>query len=267
MIYRTIDIMTGVEPQVSTPDDCPFALAEGSGAHTGVVEWTTGVPPSPRPLLPGYDDGVTAIVAGMFILLAVSVSRHTIYLKTFASALLSGRRRQNTFDDHTVAESRITAALLLVCCLCEGILIYFGATTFGSYSGAPFIPILLASAVAIGLMTFQTAGYALTGYAFAPRRGDTSQWLRGFFASQSLLGLVLTLPALLLLFYPGATTGILILSAALYIIARLMFIVKGFRFFYTNFFSLFYFILYLCTLEIVPILIVYRIGLYSSTFQ
>ena len=116
-------------------DEAPQALAEASGSHVGVVEYTTGIRPEERPLLPGYDDGVTALVTGIFVLLSISVSRHTTFLKTFASALLSGRRRSNTFDDHTVDETRITAALLLICCVCEGILIYFGAV-LGGFRGS-----------------------------------------------------------------------------------------------------------------------------------
>ena len=51
-----------------------------------------------------------------------------------------------------------------------------------------------------------------------------------------------------------AATGIV-----LYIIARVIFICKGFIVFYDNFYSLLYFILYLCTLEIAPIAIMVKI--------
>ena len=240
-------------------DEAPQALAEASGSHVGVVEYTTGIRPEERPLLPGYDDGVTALVTGIFVLLSISVSRHTTFLKTFASALLSGRRRSNTFDDHTVDETRITAALLLICCVCEGILIYFGAV-LGGFSGAPFGAIASASGAAFLLLAIQTAAYCLIGYAFSLHQGDTLQWVRGFFASQALLGLMLTVPALSLIFYPGAAAIVVWVGVALYVIARLLFFGKGFRFFYTNLFSLLYFILYLCTVEIAPILFMWRMS-------
>lgn len=248
-------------PAVCHEEEAPHTGAEGAGAHTGVVEYVRGIEPADRPKLPGYDDGVTAMLIGSFVLLAVSVSRHTTYLKTFASALLSGRRRNNTFDEHTVDESRITGALLVMCCVCEGILLYFATGA----SFAPFPGIAIGTAVAVGLMCVQTAAYFLTGYAFSTHAGDTSQWLRGFFASQSLLGLFLTLPALLLLFYPGATAVAVGAGIALYIVARLMFICKGFRFFYTNIFSLVYFILYLCTLEIAPLAFLWRMSVRMSS--
>ncbi|MDE6655263.1 MAG: DUF4271 domain-containing protein [Muribaculaceae bacterium] len=40
-----------------------------------------------------------------------------------------------------------------------------------------------------------------------------------------------------------------------------MFIIKGFRIFYHKIWSLLYFILYLCTLEIVPLIILYLTAL------
>lgn len=252
-----------IEERFCIEEEAPSGQ-EAKGSTFGTVQWVTGVEPEPRPMLPGYDDAVTALVAGIFILLAVSVSRHTTFLKTFASALLSGRRRQNTFDDeHTVDETRITVALLVVCCVCEGIMLYF-ATSLAGLTLPPFTAIAAGTAVAVALMGVQTLGYLLTGYAFAPCQGDTRQWLRGFFASQSILGLFLTLPALTLLFYPGAAAGAVGLAALLYVIARLMFIAKGFRFFYTNIGSLVYFILYLCTLEIVPVVFLARICMNAS---
>lgn len=252
--------------QSCVADDAPLALAEGAGTHTGRIEYLDGLKPLDRPLLPGYDDGITALVTGIFVLLALSVSRHSNFLKTFTAALLSGRRANNTFDDHTVAETRITVALLIICCVCEGILLYF-ASSPGDYADNAFLSIAVATGLAVGLMIFQTTGYCLTGYAFALRQGDALQWVRGFFASQSLLGLVLMLPAFVLIYYPGVTAITVRISAGLYILARLMFIRKGFRFFYTNCFSLIYFILYLCTLEIAPIAFLWRLTLIISDFM
>lgn len=251
--------------QSCVADEAPQALGESKGAHSGTVGYISGINPEPRPLLPGYNDGVTALVTGIFLLLALSVSRRSNFLKTFTAALLSGRRTGNSFDDQTVAESRITVALLIICCICEGILLFF-ATTRADYSFNVFGSIALFTGVAAALMIFQTVCYSLTGFAFAPAANDTRQWLRGFFASQALLGLVLLLPALMIIYYPGNADITLKVAATLYVLARLMFIRKGFKFFYTNFFSLVYFILYLCTLEIAPILVLWRLSLIINDF-
>ena len=76
----------------------------------------------------------------------------------------------------------------------------------------------------------------------------------GLNASQMLLGVVLTVPTLVALFYPGVSGVMLAIAAGLYILSRICYISKGFRIFYNNFPSLLYFILYLCTLEIIPVI-------------
>ncbi len=243
-----------------TEDQAPVASwGAAAGARHGRVGYTMGIEPEPRAKLPGYDDGVVAMMMAVFVILALSASRHSNFLRTFASSLISGPKRTETFDDHTVAESRITAALLILCCVCEGILIYFAAPDILQGLATP-LAIALAAGAAGLLMVLQSGAYALTGFAFASHPSDTRLWLRGFYASQSLLGLALTLPAMALLFYPGAVGEALMTGATLYLLARLLFFIKGFRFFYTNFCSLFFFILYLCTLEIAPLLAMARLG-------
>ena len=47
-------------------------------------------------------------------------------------------------------------------------------------------------------------------------------------------------------------------GSVLYLVVRLIFICKGFRLFYDNLLSSVYFILYLCTLEIAPLILLYK---------
>ncbi|MDE6169760.1 MAG: DUF4271 domain-containing protein, partial [Duncaniella sp.] len=54
-------------------------------------------------------------------------------------------------------------------------------------------------------------------------------------------------------------------AVVFYFLTRILFICKGFRLFYDNFGSLLYFILYLCTLEIVPLVLIYRVILFMQT--
>lgn len=245
-------------PRTCPEQDAPTSGLEMAMCRHSEVGFVSGIPGDPRPTLPGYDTGVMALLIGMFMVLAFSVSHYGTYVKTFRQNLLSVRRRANAFDDHTINETGITVALMLLACLCEGILIYFGAREGGFAPGlAPFLAIAMFWGVAVLLMIFQTVAYLATGYAFTDYQ-NTSQWVKGFMASQALLGLMLTVPALWLLFNPGAFGITIAVAAAMYLVARLIFIGKGFRIFYTNLFSLVYFILYLCTLEIVPLILLYH---------
>ena len=62
----------------------------------------------------------------------------------------------------------------------------------------------------------------------------------------------------MVIFYPSTTLWMLEIGLLVYFVARIMFIVKGIRIFYNKITSILYFILYLCTLEIIPLILVYK---------
>ena len=80
----------------------------------------------------------------------------------------------------------------------------------------------------------------------------TELWVGGFLASQATLGLLLFPIVVITLVFPSTIKLMLSLALALYILARIVFIWKGFRIFFNNLSSSIYFILYLCAVEIVP---------------
>lgn len=227
---------------------------------TGMPPFRKGLEPQPRPELPGNDTGIMALLMALFLLLTFNSRHHSTLLKTFTQDLLKVRTRSNVFDDHTVSESRVMISMIMTLCVCEGILAYSAAPMIGiGFSLGIFKTILILCGAAAIYYAAQLAAYATAGYLFTTPE-FSSQWLRGFNASQSLLGLCLIIPTLAVLFSPERTELFLVISAALYIAARIVFLCKGFRIFYHNYFSLIYFILYLCTLEIVPLIIIYRIA-------
>jgi hypothetical protein len=80
-------------------------------------------------------------------------------------------------------------------------------------------------------------------------------WIDGFKSTQAFLGLTLLPVLFLLMLYPTYGKLLLGVAAGLYLLARLIFIYKGFRIFYSNLSSIIYFILYLCAVEIVPLVV------------
>ena len=63
------------------------------------------------------------LIAG---LLTVALSYHTgyKYIENFFHYMFSTRRRENLFEDHTVNETKILAALIANTCIVEGLLVY-----------------------------------------------------------------------------------------------------------------------------------------------
>lgn len=244
--------------QHSHPDDAPIELWI-TGLNEETVWYTTGLAATERPELPGYNSGVLCMVISMLLLVIFTARHYGRFFRTLVHNLWSIRVRTNLFDEHTVNETRIMVALVVQVCVCEALLIVSwllgqGATfTSGGLAATAALTAVGAGAYYLA----QLATYRIIGYAFTSRL-LAAQWLQGFNSTQTLLGFALLVPTLVSLFYPSAAEGLLILSAGLYIVARMVFICKGFRIFYHNLFSLIYFILYLCSVEIIPLLIVYR---------
>ena len=233
-------------------------MVSGSAAHPAYFD---GIVPQPRPYLPGYDSGVAAMVIGVFLLLALNLRHYTTFLKGFAQDLWAVRRRDNLFEDHTVSETKVIVSLIILVCLSEGILLNTFAVNMPWSGISPFVSIGILTLAAGLYYLWQFVVYNIIGYVFTSPEG-THQWVRGFNASQVLLGLVLWVPALIVLFNPSVSASMAILGAVLYILARIIFICKGFRIFYNNLFSLLYFILYLCALEIIPLILAYKTSRY-----
>ena len=198
------------------------------------------------------------LIAG---LIAVALSYHTgyKYIENFFHYMFSTRRRENMFEDHTVNETSILAALIANTCIVEGFLIYMAVQLLRpdlapSLQSNTFLHIGAFCTIAMGFYAIQWLIYKIMGYTFSDKEG-TKLWLDGFKATQALLGLVLLPVLVLLMVYTSHGKMLLGVAALLYLVARVIFIFKGFRIFYSNLSSYLYFILYLCAVEIVPLVI------------
>ena len=195
-------------------------------------------------------------------LLAVTLRYHTgyKYIENFFHYMFSTRRRDNLFEDHTFNETSILTALIANTCIVEGFLIYFAVRLLcpelatGLQSNV-FLHIITYCGLARGFYSVQWLVYKVLGYTFSDKVGS-KLWLDGFKSTQSLLGLLLLPVLVIVMLYPTHGKMLLSIAAMLYLIARLIFIYKGFRIFYSNLSSILYFILYLCAVEIVPLAII-----------
>lgn len=232
---------------------------------SGRVPFTYGIPGIPRNALPGYDSGVVCMLLVTFLLITLNFRHRSTFIKSFAQDLLSVRRRSNVFEDHTLSETGILLSLVILLCVSEGLLLFTAfhpsVAFWGGVSGSVAVMMLLAGAFYL----WQLGIYTVGGYVFADKVYGR-QWVRGFNASQALLGLALAAPALAVTYRPGTWIWVAPLCIMLYLTSRIIFICKGFRIFYSNYFSLVYFIVYLCALEIVPLIVIVRVCRFLEAF-
>lgn len=237
--------------------DAPVSAADRELYSTRPPAWQAGVEGSPRPFTPATDSGVLAIIIAVIVLIGLNMRHVRRIFRSLPHDLFSVRRRDNAFDEHTANETRVSILQLFQMWVFQALLLFMwlGHITPATTSAAVTAQVALLVALGCGFYLFQLAANITIGYTFTDPLSATL-WRRGLNSSQILLGWTLILPALVALFYPGIASYMLILAASLYVFSRICYIFKGFRIFYTNIGSLLYFILYLCALEIIPLIAV-----------
>ncbi len=251
-----LDTLDSIAPQpvvLATPPPPPQPPA-----------WHTGITPEPRPDSPSHNPTIITIFLALFIIVALTMrqTRHT--LKKTRRDLTAARPRPNPIDDHTPADHRIVATLhiqliVFAALLTQTLLRHTLAIAEWSHTLT-----LILIAIFTAHITVTQILYRIAAATFAPNPPAASRLIRSLNASQVYTGFALTIPTLLAVFWPETTQLALLAAITLAVAIRLMFITTAFRIFYTNFTSIIYNFLYLCTLEIVPIVITCRIILHTT---
>lgn len=219
--------------------------------------FTAGIEPAPLPYNPVSDSVLPAAFVVMILMITFSFRPICRLIRTSARELFTMRSHQNVFDDHTSSEKRAGIYLILQLCICCGVLAYFGLTDFFSL---PLIDSTLltaeTSAIFAAYFLFQTAAYFIVGYTFSDDPTQGTLWTKSFFSCYELLSLFMLIPALVTVFFPDYARECAACGIILFLIAKFVFIIKGFRIFFNNYSSWIYLILYLCSLEIIPVIAV-----------
>lgn len=253
--------MSWLVDSLSHVTDAPLEVSR-EVFSTVVTPYMQGMPVEARPELLGYNSGILCVVMAMLLLVAFNIRQYPKFFSVMLHDLWSLRERNHLFDTRTVNETRAFVVCIVLMCVCEALLTVAAITMHIAVPPSSLIMVAgIFAGVAGGYYLWQLMAYNFIGYVFSDKF-STSLWLRGFNASQAMLGALLLVPALAVLFYPSATKWLLIASVSLYFCVRLAFIYKGFRIFYQNFASLLYFILYLCSVEIIPLIL-----LFNGTFS
>ena len=189
-----------------------------------VMEVPVGSPTQGRQSSPLHDTGSMALLLVSALLILVSYRTGYKYIENFAHNMFSVRKRENIFEDHTVGETGMAAALCFNTCILEGLLGYYAMRTLmPGLAAAMTAHVLPYVAVLIGctllFFVLQLGLYWLLGFTFSDPV-STRLWVAGFRSSQSLLGLLLFPVTVVLLVYPATLQPTLTVAAVLYVAAR-----------------------------------------------
>ena len=224
-------------------------------------------PPEREPAVPQRTDnqlGVSFILTGLFLLFLIVALRFRNNIKYVASIfrnLIETKTRHNVFDD-TVRETSLVILLNILWCGSAGIILY-GIYSFLSPETTVLkfqaLEMTIGMAAAVCYTLFMSFAYYGVGWIFSDS-GHARMWLKGFLASQGLMSPAFFVIALLAICYPGSGESIFTAAFFIFILAKFVFIWKGYRIFFTQFSSWVLFLCYLCSLEIVPLFLTYRLA-------
>ena len=215
-----------------------------------------------------YENSFTSsnMVMGMLlvVLFIILISYHKgyKYLANMYHNLFSVRVHENFLNDLTADENQIIAVLTINTCfmqsllMCAGLNLYLPHLQLMSNVNAT---VLVLMGIAVAFYLLQMAFYATMGYVFADKKRGAIL-MAGFKASQALMGILLLPLGAFVVVNPNAASTIIPIAAGVYVLIRFVFIFKGFRIFFNNIASFFFFILYLCTAEVIPLIMIYSLS-------
>lgn len=247
-----------VFPIESHEADAPFTRAEMAATTGNHYSWQRGIEPVEITVSAGRDPAVISVVLVLIVLVLCTFNRFGKMTGEMFRNLFDVRERENVFDEASATDTRTYIFLLLQLFVYESLLLYSFFSAPGQYSSYLDLNLTLGLlfCLAVGYYIFQLTAYTVVGYVFAGIEA-TTLWLKGFNASLGLLSMAILIPATASVFYPEYSEIMVLIAAICFIISKLCCIIKGIRIFYHNFFSLLYFILYLCAVEIIPLILVY----------
>ncbi|MEG1616085.1 MAG: DUF4271 domain-containing protein [Bacteroidales bacterium] len=244
---------------VSTPRSTaalPFT-EDNLKSYTAEVAGVKGIPPTPTL---ANNSWISAIVILCLLLIAYSFRYSSKYIQRILAEAFAIKDRNRRFQRSNVGVVRLKLTMLFFTFILEGLSLYiiFSKYTHHIYTDERVLP--LWGLFSLGVLLFyllQYILYQLIGYVFASR-GSTAAWIASFSSITALRSVALTIPVLLAIYHNLTLTAFIYIVCGLYLVTRLLFMSKGLKIFFNGFSSLFYLILYLCTLEIAPLFVIYK---------
>jgi hypothetical protein len=206
-----------------------------------------------------FQDWSIGLIVFMFVLLAsVRFSKEKYLLKLFQSAV-NNRAANKLFRERILNIYHVAIRLDLLFYLTMGFFLFHIIMQLSQPHIAGYLLYLISAAGISLFLILKKSIYYFTGYVF-----DTMGDIKEFYYYQKLgnhlIGIFL-LPIVLLLYLLGGTIDWVLIGIGLVILlffsAIAMF--RGMRIIAKKVFSIYYLFLYLCTLEILPLVLVWRI--------
>ena len=222
-----------------------------------IVQIPRGFIGIPHPSLPQTESWVFLVLLGFFFLLVYAVSQSSGYITETAKTFFKVKERSSIFSKATVNDFRFRFFLIIFTIGVLSLYAYLIQFKVGSHFllkeyGCFFVVTTL-------FVILKHFSFNLIGYVFLPPAG-LRMAKESYLNVVSFLGIVLYPLLILQIYIPShyaSFAGIASLSVCF--IACILVIIKLFQIFLHKFVASFYILLYLCTLEILPLVLLYQV--------
>ena len=209
------------------------------------------------------DDGVMVLLFACFFLASYVLSRSRKFLVQLGKDYLLNRERTSIFATSTAADMRCLMLLILQTCVLGGICIFAASVRVAPrlVEQQLFSPLALLGIYVAGVILYllvKWALYSLLGWIFFDSN-RAGLWIESYSTLLYYLGFALFPLALLLVCLDWNLQIAFIWALLLAVSTKILMLFKWIKLFCDNLHGCFLLILYFCTLEIVPCLILYKV--------
>ena len=203
---------------------------------------------------------LTLLFVFIFFIYAHSTIRFRKFWVEQIKGLLKIKERMSFFADSSLKDTRQTTYLSIIAIIHVAVLSYIFVATLYPNRAANNLYVLLFFAIIYIFYGFRFVVLRFLGFVFFNNKGVTDHFQNSLFTLISIFGISLYINNLLLIYTSlEAEIIFLILGGILFLFFTLFKSFLILKFFCNNIVSYLYFILYLCTLEILPIIVLFRI--------
>ena len=224
------------------------------------IAMADGIKGEPRQSLPADNPWIATLLLVCFLLVTVGYRTSGKFVQYLVGEVFDYRGRSFA-PKASLGVFRLKLLLMLMTFVLEGVALFMVYTQLHPER-------TMSSLSAFALVGIFTGGFLLwyvvrslllrlLVYVFSSAR-EIPVVAGALSATTVLLGLLLFIPVLVFVYYTFPLHTFIIVLAVLYASERILFICRGVNVFFGNIYSAVYLILYLCTVEIAPVLTVYK---------
>ncbi|MEG0949243.1 MAG: DUF4271 domain-containing protein [Bacteroidales bacterium] len=244
---------------VKSEGDLLVALPDSTlGIYTSQPAGIKGIPHIQSPAASSW---ISLLLILCFLVVTASYRSSNKFIQYIVSEIFDYKERSGFHQKSTLNMVRLKAALLFMTFLIEGLALFVVFTKFEpriSFSELKDITLVGAFSACFAFFYLsQLAVYSIISYTFTNKTnaGMISGTLTGI---TILRGLLLFIPVLISIYHSIPLNIFIFITISLYFATRILFIYKGVKIFFSDFYRLIYVVLYLCTFEIAPLLVIYK---------